>query len=134
MESWHREIVELHQFFESYFLGTIGADEVGRLERALAPDFTIIGPGGAESTRAQTLAAVLGGHAHTSSLAISIVDARLLLDQANVVVARYVEHHELDAGTNRRLSTVAFSRSPEAPNGLLWHTVHETWLAESTDA
>jgi hypothetical protein len=128
MEAWNREIVELHEFFEGYFLGAIDADDVGRLEAALAPDFTIVGPGGRESTRAQTVAAIREAHAHTSRLKVTITDARLLDDLPDVVIARYVEHHELAGTTNERLSTVVFSRAPEMPNGLRWRTVHETWL------
>lgn len=127
MEAWHREIIELHEFFEGYFLGAIRADDVGRLEAALAPDFTIVGPGGGESSRAQTVAALRDGHAHTSQLAITITDARLLAELPDAVVARYVEHHEGAGAGSDRLSTVVFSRAPDAPNGLRWRTVHETW-------
>ena len=128
MEPWHSEIVELHEFFERYYLGDIGADDVGRLEAALASDFTIVAPGGAESSRAQTIAAIRGGHAHTSRFTISIVDARLLAESPDLLVARYVEHQETADSVTDRLSTVVFSRAPDAPNGLRWRTVHETWL------
>ena len=128
MEAWHREIVELHEFFEGYFLGDLDADDVGRLEVALAPDFTIVGPGGGESSRAQTVTAIRAGHAHTSQLKISIDDARVVVELPDVVVARYVEHQEHADSITDRLSTVVFSRAPDAPNGLRWRTVHETWL------
>jgi len=128
MEPWHREIVELHELFEGYYLGAIDADDIGRLEAALAPDFTIIGPGGGESSREQTVAAIRGGHAHTSQFTISIVDARLLVESSDLLVARYVEHQETADSVTDRLSTVVFSRAPDAPNGLRWRTVHETWL------
>lgn len=128
MDAWHREIVELHEFFEGYFLGAIDADDVGRLEAALAPDFTIIGPGGDESSRDQTVAAIRGGHAHASQFMISIVDARLLLESPELLVARYVEHQETADSVTDRLSTVVFTRASDAPNGLRWRTVHETWL------
>lgn len=128
MEAWHQEIVELHEFFEGYFLGAIGADDVGRLEAALTPEFTIVGPGGRESTRAQTVAAIREAHAHTSQLKVTITDARLLVALPDVVIARYVEHHEVAGTTNERVSTVVFDRASDAPNGVRWRTVHETWL------
>lgn len=128
MEAWHREIVELHKFFEGYFLGTIGVDDVERLEAALAIDFTIVGPGGGVSTRAETVAAARGGHGSASQLGITIIGAHPLVDESDVVVARYVERHESADGTTSRLSTVVFTRDPGAPNGLVWRTVHETWL------
>jgi hypothetical protein len=129
MEPWHREIIELHEFFEGYYLGAIDADDVGRLEVALAPDFTIIGPGGGESSRDQTVEAIRSGHAHTPQFRISIADARLLLDLPDLLVARYVEHQEVAGAITDRLSTVVFTRAPDAPNGLRWRTVHETWLS-----
>lgn len=128
MEAWHREIVELHEFFEGYFLGTIEADAVERLETALATDFTIVGPGGGVTRRAETVAAVRGGHASVSQLGITVIGAQLLVDGPDVVVARYEEHHESANGSTGRLSTVVFTRESEAPNGLRWRTVHETWL------
>ena len=39
---WKTEINELHAFFEAYFLGKIPKDEIDRVERALARDFTIL--------------------------------------------------------------------------------------------
>ena len=132
MEAWHREIIELHEFFEGYFLGDLDADDVGRLEVALAPDFTIVGPGGGESSRVQTVTAIRAGHAHTSQLRISIIDARVVVELHDVVVARYVEHQEHADTITDRLSTVVFSRTPDPPNGLRWRTVHETWLPVRT--
>ena len=128
MEAWHREIVELHEFFQGYFLGTIDADDVGRLEAALAADFTIVGPGGGVTARADTVAAVRGGHASATQLRITVIGAQLLVDGPDVVVARYEEHHESANGATGRLSTVVFTRESDAPNGLRWRTVHETWL------
>ena len=129
MEPWHLEIIELHEFFERYYLGALDADDVGRLEVALAPDFTIIEPGGGEWSRDQTVVAIRNGHAHTSHFRISIADARLLIDLPGLLVARYVEHQELADTITDRLSTVVFTRTPDAPNGLRWRTVHETWLS-----
>jgi len=127
MDAWHREIVELHDFFEAYFLGTLPADDVHRLD-VLADDFTFVGPDGSRSTREQTVGAITAGHAHTESLRITVTDAELLVDGGDTVVARYVENHELSSGSNHRVSTVVFSRDDAAPNGLSWRTVHETWL------
>lgn len=129
MDAWHREIVELHDFFEAYFLGALAIDAMDRLHAALASDFTIVGPDGRISTRAQTDAAIVQGHAHTQDLSISITDAELLSDDGGTIVARYVENHALAAGSNHRLSTVVFVPDDAAPNGLRWKTVHETWLA-----
>ena len=128
MESWHREIVELHEFFEAYFLGSIPADDIGRFEDVLADDFTIIGAHGEINDRAATIEMVRAGHAHTRSLEITITDASLLRETPELVVARYIENHQLTDRTNHRWSTVVFVRDPEGPNGLRWVTVQETWV------
>jgi hypothetical protein len=129
MDAWHKEVVELHEFFEAYFLGTTDMADLHLLEAVLAPGFTIVGPNGTESSRAETIEAIRGGHGHTSSLVITITEARLLSTTAETVVARYVENHALSEGSNHRLSTVVFTRVPDAPNGLQWQSVHETWVA-----
>jgi hypothetical protein len=125
-ESWKAEIIELHELFEAYFLGS--SDSLERMEAVIAADFTFVGPDANTTDRDGTLAAVRAGHAHTDSLAIRTVEHRLLLVDGDVVVAEYVEEHELASRTNRRLSTVVFSRDDAAPNGLVWRRVHETWI------
>ena len=134
MDKWRQEIEELHDVFETYFLGT--TDSLDRVEAVLSDDFTIVGPHGVTSSRADTVKALRAGHAHTSSLRITITDARLLVAEADVLVASYVENHELATGTNHRQSTVVFSQAGAdgaAPNGLLWRRVHETWLPGRDD-
>ena len=128
MDPWHREILDLHDFFEAYFLGTAPVDELDRLEAALADDFTIVGPHGVESSRVETVDSIRAGHGHSSHLRITVTEARLISDDDDTVTARYVENHELADRTNHRLSTVVFVRSADAPNGLRWRTVHETWI------
>ena len=126
MANWQIEIEELHDIFEAYFLGKL--DSLERVEAALAATFTIVGPHGIESTRADTMLALRAGHGHTSSLRITISDPVLLLETPDIVMARYIENHQLADRTNHRLSTVVFTRSESAPNGLQWCRVHETWL------
>ena len=44
----HREIVDLHKFFEDWFNGKIAADDdtAGRLDAALGPKFEMVDPDG----------------------------------------------------------------------------------------
>jgi hypothetical protein len=126
MVSWQDEIKELHDVFEAYFLGTI--ETLDRVEQVLADDFTIVGPDGIESTRAMTIQALRAAHGHIGTLAIKVTDAALVVENGDILVARYVENHHLADRTNRRLSTVVFTRLDTAPNGLEWRRVHETWL------
>ena len=126
---WQAEIDQLHAFFEAYFLGTIPADDMGRFADVLDADFTIVGPNGAVSDRAETLDAVRQGHAHTSDMTITCRDHELLHADPSTVLATYVEHHDwTDGRHNARLSTVAFRADTAMPNGLRWLRVHETWV------
>ena len=124
--AWHREIDELHEFFEGLFLGTITS--LDRAEAALAADFTMAGPDGTVSDRAAIMAMLDAGRAHTTSLTIEIEDHRLLAETAELIVANYIEVHRLADRDNRRRTTVVFRKAAEAPQGLLWVRAHETWI------
>ncbi len=123
---WREEVDELHQFFEAYFLGTESSIE--RAEAVFAPEFRFVSVSGIDSDRASTLQMITDGHAHTSNLTITTSDHRLILHTDEVLVATYIEHHQLSEGANHRLSTVVFVPDATAPNGLQWKHVHETWI------
>lgn len=134
---WRDEIVELHQFFEDWFLGRGGeatkTEGVDRADRAFHPDFTFIGPDGVVADRATTLQRIADGYAHTTELTIETVDHRLVhpgsASAGGTIVATYIERHRLSEGrANERISTAVFVVDPDGPNGLRWLHVHETWL------
>ena len=108
MVNWRDEIIQLHEFFEAYFLGTVPEDDLSRMDAALSPGFTHLGPHGEVTDRAGTIAAVRAGYAHTQSLEITITEASLLAESDGLIVCRYVENHALTAGSNHRWSTAAF--------------------------
>ena len=124
---WVREIDELHEYFEAYFLGTTSS--LDRLEAALAPGFTMTSPDGSVSGRAESVRMVADGHAHTSSLRIETTDHHLVVETGQVTVASYIETHHLAERRNDRRTTVVFERSAEAPNGLRWLHAQETWIS-----
>ncbi len=123
---WKQEIIDLHRFFEAYFLGT--EDSLDRAAAVLHRDFTIVGPDGDEADRDRTLDRLRSGHGHATALTITTTDHRLLHEAGSLVVARYVEHHRLADSANERLTTVVFAAETAAPHGLAWLRVHETWL------
>lgn len=127
---WRTEIVELHDFFERYFLGDEGSIE--RFESVLDPGFTMIGPHGGHSNRTEVLEEVRQGHGHSESLVIVTSDHRLLTESDTTIVAEYIETHELADRSNRRWSTVVFVADPTTPNGVAWVRVHETWIPDET--
>ncbi|MEM7092841.1 MAG: DUF4440 domain-containing protein [Actinomycetota bacterium] len=127
MDGWHREIVELHQFFEDLFLGK--TESIDRAEQALDADFTMAGPYGAVADRSTVLAQLQAGIAHTQQLTISVPHAQLLIETDDLVVAEYIEVHDLRGDrTNERRTTVIFRKDPEAPNGVRWARAQETFI------
>ena len=128
---WRNEIIELHAFFEAYFLGVI--DSLERFERVLSPQFTMVGPHGNSHDRSSVIEAVRAGHGHSDSLVISTTDHRLLARRNGTLVAEYVEHHQLAETSNHRITTAVFEAEPAAPNGVVWLRVHETWAPTNED-
>lgn len=126
MTGWSEEITELHEFFEALFSGRETSLE--RAESALAADFTIVGPDGHESSRAQTIEMLEAGRDQRTDLDMSTSDHRLLVDTDDVIVAGYIEHHHAPDGDTHRQSTVVFVPDTDAPNGVRWLRVHETWI------
>lgn len=125
---YKREIEELHDVFEAYFSGL--ENSLARVESALGSPFAIVGPSGEETDRRTTLERLAAGHGHAQGLTISTADHRLLHRTDEVLVAAYTEQHDwADGRSSQRLSTVIFTIDADAPNGLRWLRVHETWLS-----
>lgn len=132
MESWLREVHELHDHFVAFFLGT--TDSLDRVASVFAEDFTMVTPDGASPTRQQILDGIGAGHGHADSLTISISEAELLFKDDTTVVATYVESQQVNAKpATHRIATVVFAKDVSAPNGLLWRRVHETWMPAHGD-
>ncbi len=122
------EVVELHQFFEDWFNGQIGADDFDRFSGVLAQDFTMIGPDG-RLTHSQPLLEALGeAGGSKNGLQIWIENTVVLTRSGDLTLAVYEECQDLQGKKNRRRSTVLFRDKPVNPNGLEWIHVHETWL------
>lgn len=123
---WELEIRELHDFFQAYFLGE--TDDIARVQDALAPGFTMIGPRGDVRDRTAVIDQIVAGYAHTNSLTIEIQEPTFVHQDGDTVVSRYVEVHRLRDGSNRRIATVVFNIDPTGPNGVRWLLVQETFV------
>lgn len=128
-----REVVELHDFFESWFRGDLpDADEsFARVADVLAPEFALVAPDGSTTGRVELLARLREAHGARPGLHIRVDGVTLLLDEETVLVADYEEiQQEPGATPTRRRSTAVFRLRPDAPNELEWVRVHETWVQE----
>jgi hypothetical protein len=120
-----REIHALHAAFEELFTGR--SRDLDRCAKALAADFSMVAPDGSRRDRATVLAA-LGAAASTPGLRIEIRDIAQIWQAEDSVLLQYVEEQYRDGRTTRRLSTALFTAEAEAPCGVVWRYLHETWM------
>jgi hypothetical protein len=129
-ERCRTEIEALHDVFEAWLSGTCPNTDTAfaRIQKALAPTFQLIHPEGRWMARSDILGGLRDNHGGQPDLTIDIRNVQVLDAGDVLVVAAYEEWQEAPDATDARQSTVVFRRDPEAPNGLRWHHVHETWL------
>lgn len=121
---WTAEIIELHDTFQRWF--NVGDGDLERFESTMDPAFTIVPPSGEELSGSAIVDAVKRGRGRSPSLTIDTFDHHLLLDEGDVIIARYVERQAEGGHITERTSTVVFRRDESMPNGLRWCAVHET--------
>ena len=124
------EIVALHDFFEAWLSGTRPDTDrsFDRVRQALASDFQLIHPEGRWMTRTDILDGLRTNHGSQPDLTIEIRNVRVLDGGETLIVATYEEWQTSDEATDGRQSTVVFARDADAPHGLRWQHVHETWI------
>ena len=137
LEECRKEVEELHQFFQDWFVGSLEQtdDAFERFAGVLADDFTIIGPGGLEFAREGVLDQVRGAYGSRAEgeFAIWIEDVRIRQSGGDQVVLTYEEWQRSGAEERGRVSTAVFGRREGTPNGIEWRHVQETWLPDSSD-
>lgn len=129
-----REIEGLHAFFVAWYTGQ--CDDFSRMERAIGDGFELVTPDGEHLDRAETLAMVREGKERqppgTFEIDIRNVDVVEQLSHPDVAVVRYEEWQTDETAQERqqtgRISTATFRVDSEAPEGVAWTSVHETWI------
>ncbi len=127
------EVVELHQFFQDWFNGKLEPTDknFARFTDILGEDFTIIGPSGRVIERAPLVARVRNAHGTRANSQMWIENFCLRSGEGNLAIATYEEwQKDGDGATNTRISTVIFREKTDAPNGVEWLHVQETWLVK----
>lgn len=129
------EVIGLHEFFVAWFRADGGAVPDFRLcEGAFAPDFRMIAPDGRAHTRDEVLSRLRNARgAMREDFRIRILDAHTVWTDGTAVLLEYVEEQYRDGRTTRRWSTGLFSRSLEAPRGIEWRHLQETWMDAAQD-
>ncbi|MEM1177917.1 MAG: DUF4440 domain-containing protein [Acidobacteriota bacterium] len=129
------EVEGLHQFFHDWFVGELpDTDEAyARFADALAPEFIIISPSGRVSRRDGLLESLRGAHGSGKETGVKIwirgFDVRF--EQGDLAIVNYEEWQQRRGSKTGRVSTAMLQRDPEAPGGVRWLHLHETWLPSS---
>lgn len=119
-------IVEVHSLLESW-LGAPGGGDFGGLEKAFAPDFSIIMPNGTRLNRTGALAFLRDGKgARGEGFRIAIEDMEPLHQAGDLVLMHYVERQWLGGGQTARRATALFRVEGGTA---LWLCVHESWIS-----
>ena len=124
------EIERLHDSFVAWFTGSADRDDFGAIADALDADFEMIVPGGRRRGRAVVLDSTRAadGRAGPGTVDLDGRNVEIRHDRGDCAVVRYEEWQETPDGTTARVSTVLLREDDEAPNGLRWVDVHETWM------
>ena len=136
-EACQREIEDLHAFFVGWFRGTLPDTEEAwaRAAQVMAPAFSLIAPSGARSSRAELLPALRALHGSRANEVFEIwtKNFELVLVGADQISARYEEWQRIGEAVRSRISSAIFVRDADAPHGVAWLAVHETWLPLNDD-
>lgn len=134
----HREVVELHQFFEDWFLAKLDDTDAAfdRFSSAMADSFQIVPPSGFMSDIDRLNVRLRSAHGAwtgpdgngTGWIWVSAVNTRPVAGHDDLCLVTYEEWQEREGVARGRQSTALMQRDESAPGGVLWLHVHETWL------
>ena len=136
------EVIELHRFFEDWFGGYCDDSEEVFSEGILSRmhgDFNIILPGGMMIYGADFWPEFrkLYGSNPDFHISIRAIQQQPLVSDS-VYLVNYQEWQrnarQSKPENNGRLSSAVFLADKDAPNGIKWFHVHETWLPDSVIA
>lgn len=125
-----REVVEMHEAIEIWLVA--GADDaLDRFERALAPEFVIVDPDGGRTERDELVEGFsrAGGSqaASTPPFEIEVREVETRITGEAFCLVTYEEWQRSDGDETGRISSALFQRA-DAPDGVAWVHLHETWL------
>jgi hypothetical protein len=129
------EVAARHRFFVAWFTGRGPDAALAEAARAFAPDMCRIGPDGRVQSAEEVLTmlrAARATHADDFVIRIEIRESRSLADGLVLVV-----YDELQSESRRhtaRRASALFSVDPEAPGGVAWRHLQETWIAPAPSA
>lgn len=130
-EQCEDEILELHRFFERWFTGRADLEDISRLSGVLSERFLMVTPTGDILDRRSLVAALYnrhGSYAQPHGFRIEVREVRERFRTGGHCMVTYEEHQEVDGETRTRVSSALFRERSDAPHGVEWVHLHETWL------
>ena len=125
------EVVELHRFFQAWYRGEIDPDggAFSRLSDVLGESFHMVSPDGELVGRGEVLAVLRAAHGSKGAdFVLRAEECRFRTGSRRLGVVTYEEWQE-EGGTSRgRIATAVLQDRADAPNGVEWVHVHQTWL------
>ena len=124
------EVVNRHHFFVEWFTGRASEAELETSLRAFAPDMVMIEPDANTIGRDEVVAMVTGARGKRPAnfeIRVELISARLV--GSDIVAVVYDEHQVIDGERSARRSSAVFSADPDAPEGVAWRHLQETWIA-----
>lgn len=124
------EVVNRHHFFVEWFTGRASQGELEASLRAFAPDMVMIEPDANTIGRDDIVAMVTNARGKRPAdfeIRVELVSARLI--GSDIVAVVYDEHQVIDGEKSARRSSAMFSADPDAPEGVVWRHLQETWIA-----
>ena len=123
------EVVNRHHFFVEWFTGRASEAELEASLRAFAPDMVMIEPDANTIGRDDIVAMVTSARGKRPAdfeIRVELVSARLIGSDIAAVV--YDEHQVIDGEKSARRSSAVFTADPDAPEGVVWRHLQETWI------
>jgi hypothetical protein len=124
------EVRRRHDFFVAWFTGRAEAEDMALSMRSFAPDMQRIGPDGGFQTAAEVIKMVENARGVLDGrfeIRIDLLSARLI--NPDIALLVYNEHQSHVDKRNSRRSTALFSADRQAPEGVVWRHLQETWIA-----
>ncbi|MEM8742256.1 MAG: hypothetical protein AAGE13_12290 [Pseudomonadota bacterium] len=128
------ETKRLHVVLEDWLVGAVAKTDTAFLpfSEALAPELEVISPNGSRTGHAALLSEFYGIHGvlaeDRAAFRIRVENAAAREIAPGLALATYEEWHERGEEMSARLTSVLMRAAPDAPGGVVWLHVHETWL------
>lgn len=133
VEQCEDEVLGLHRFFERWFSGRCDPEEIGRLSGVLSERFLMVTTAGETFDRRSLVASLYQRHGSqpppAGAYAIEIRNLKERFRAGGHCLVTYEEWQQVDGESRGRLSSALFRERSDAPHGVEWVHLHETWLA-----